>query len=201
MFACQFPPIILEFLTNKEILELSLLNQKYTEEMYPILQKCKKKISDEVVAYFNTNRTTLISTHRSYHIHFEKNIKRLFYFIPELFEYIQSKNVTYLDLSDPYRYENTFYHLVSLDTAQLKKIISQILHYIKNNNTLAYCNIGMFQKYIDRDEVEWAVSHHPTLHQVETASTYSLFNRSAPPSTLYRLPNDILGWRHYPPHL
>lgn len=199
MFTCQFPPIILEFLTNKEILEVSLLNHNSLLEFTPILEKCKKKISDEVVSYFNTNRSSLISTHRSYHMHFEKNIKRLFYFIPELFKYIQTKNVTYLDLSDPYRYENTFYHLVSVDAAQLRKIASQILHFLKSNSTLAYCNIGMFQNYIDRNEVEWAVSTHPTLHQVETASTYSIFNRSAPSNTLYRLPNDTLEWRHYSP--
>lgn len=199
MFTCQFPPIILEFLTNKEIVELSLLNHNFLLEFTPILEKYKKKISDEVVSYFNTNRTTLISTHRSYHVHFEKNIKRLFYFIPELFEYIQTKNVTYLDLSDPYRYKNTFYQLVSVDAAQLRKIASQILHFLKSNSTLAYCNIGMFQNYIDRNEVEWAVSTHPTLHQVETASTYSIFSRTAPPNTLYRLQNDTFGWRHHPP--
>jgi hypothetical protein len=201
MFACQFPPIILEFLTNKEIAELSLVCQDLTQEMWPILQKCKKKISDEVVAYFNTNRLTLISTHRSYHPQFEKNIKRLFYFIPELFEYIQTNHVEYLDLSDPFRYQHTFHHLVSMEPSYLKKIVSQILHYIKRNRTLTYCNIGMFQNYIDRTEVEWAVLHHPTLRHIEIASTFSLFIPSAPPNSMYRLSNNTFEWQHHPPRL
>jgi len=81
MFDYQFPPIILEFLTTNEILELSLVSQQFIEEMWPILEKCKKKISDQVIIFFSKNRSTLISTHRSYHPDFEKNIKLLFYFI------------------------------------------------------------------------------------------------------------------------
>jgi hypothetical protein len=201
MFWCQFPPIILEFLTNKEILELALVNQSYVEEIWPILEKRKKKISDEVVIYFNTNRLTLISTHRCYHSEYERNVKRLFYFIPELFEYIQTKGVEYLDLSDPYRYTGTFFHLVSTDAPYLKKIVSRILEYLKSNRTLTYCNIGMFQNYIDRTEVEWAVLDHPTLRHLEIASTFSLFVPSAPPNSLYRMADHTFEWQHHPPRV
>jgi len=150
--------------------------------------------------------------HRHYQLHFKKQVRRLFQFIPEWFAYLNEHKITYLDLGDPYYYDNNFFQpvppfvymtlvhqLISKDPTVITSILEHIYDFLQHNEYLAYCNLGIFQPYLDRNRLKEIVSHHPHLYHLEIASRASYLIVGQEPTSLYRMHNGEFEWRHHPP--
>jgi hypothetical protein len=138
--------------------------------------------------------------YRRYSSNYEVNVRKLFLILPELFDFIENHNITNLDLSCVTSYggypegPHTF-----IDMNNITNIIEQLITLIKNNTTLTYCNIGLFEYYIDRDKLVTNFLLHPKLEciSIHANGATSYFNK--PPTSLYRTKDNKFVWSHFKP--
>jgi hypothetical protein len=167
-----------------------------------------------IMKYFHTPKMLIFSMHRHYQPHFKKQVRRLFQFLPEWFDYLNEHKITYLDLGDPYFYDNNFFQLqvgppfvymtladqlISKDPNVITSILEHIYDFLQHNQHLCYCNLGIFQPYLDRDRLKEIVSHHPHMYHLEIGSRASYLIVGQEPTSLYRIHDGTFEWRHYPP--
>lgn len=207
MFVRYKLPPLLDHLEHVELVELACVSHHMERETRKECAVRKAAAILEIMKYFHTPKALIFSMHRNYQPHFKKQVRRLFQFLPEWFAYLNEHKVTYLDLGDPFQlatdppfnYKTRVDQLISDDTAVIESVLKRILHFLKHNQYLTYCNLGIFQPYLDRDHVKEAVIHHPHLHHVEIASRSSHFMVSQEPTSLYRIHHGEFEWRYYPP--
>jgi hypothetical protein len=207
----KLPPI-LEYLEDVELAELSCVSH-YMEHETRKRRDIRKALSILLtMKYFHTPKMLIFSMHRHYQPHFKKQVRRLFQFLPEWFAYLNEHTITYLDLGDPYYYDNNFFQpvppvscmslvdqLISKDVTVITSILEHIFDFLQHNQHLCYCNLGIFQPYLDRDRLKEIVSHHPHLYHLEIASRASYLIVGQEPTSLYRMNNGEFEWRHHPP--
>jgi hypothetical protein len=214
MFARYKLPPILDYLEDVELAELSCVSHHMQREtkMECGIRKALSILA--VMKYFHTPKMLIFSMHRHYQPHFKKNVRRLFQFLPEWFAYLNEHKITYLDLGDPYFYDNNLFQLtvgppfvymtladqlISKDAAVIESILELIFDFLKHNQHLCYCNLGIFQPYLDRNRLKEIVSHHPHLYHLEIASRASYLIVGQEPTSLYRIHDSTFEWRHHPP--
>lgn len=207
----KLPPI-LEYLEDVELAELSCVSH-YMEHETRKQRDIRKAVAILLIMkYFHTPKMLIFSMHRHYQPHFKKQVRRLFQFLPEWFAYLNEHKITYLDLGDPYYYDNNFFQpvppfvymtlvhqLISKDPTVITSILEHIYDFLQHNQHLCYCNLGIFQPYLDRDRLKEIVSHHPHLYHLEIASHASYLIVGQEPTSLYRMNNGEFEWRHHPP--
>jgi hypothetical protein len=207
----KLPPI-LEYLEDIELAELSCVSH-YMEHETRKRRDIRKAVAILLIMkYFHTPKMLIFSMHRHYQPHFKKQVRRLFQFLPEWFAYLNEHKITYLDLGDPYYYDNNFFQpvppfvyttlvdqLISKDVTVIISILEHIFDFLKHNQHLCYCNLGIFQPHLDRDRLKEIVSHHPHLYHLEIASRASYLIVGQEPTSLYRMNNGEFEWRHHPP--
>jgi hypothetical protein len=214
MFVRYKLPPILDYLEDVELAELSCVSQQMKHETKK--QRAIRKALSIILTmkYFHTPKMLIFSMHRHYQPHFKKQVRRLFQFIPEWFAYLNEHKITYLDLGDPYFYDNNLFQLtvgppfvymtladqlISKDATVIESILELIFDFLKHNQHLCYCNLGIFQPYLDRNRLKEIVSHHPHLYHLEIASRASYLIVGQEPTSLYRIHNGNFEWRHHPP--
>jgi len=197
----QFPIHIVEFLTTSELMELSCTCLALRNELQWLRVKRKTNAVTEVMRYFHTGDSLIFSTHRFYQENFEQHIRRLFHFIPELFIYLYTHSITYMDLSDPYRYGSTLLDLHTMQENLVHELLYEFLEHLSNNKTLVYCNLSIFSRWINRDDIILAVKEHPLLYHVEIGRHPSYSLPLSEPTSLFRIRRSEFEWRHYPPPL
>ena len=210
----KLPPI-LEYLEDVELAELSCVSH-YMEHETRKRRVIRKEVAILLIMkYFHTPKMLIFSMHRHYQPHFKKQVRRLFQFLPEWFAYLNEHTITYLDLGDPYYYDNNLFQLtvgppcvymtladqlISKDVTVITSILEHIYDFLQHNQHLCYCNLGIFQPYLDRDRLKEIVSHHPHLYHLEIASRASYLIVGQEPTSLYRMNNGEFEWRHHPPN-
>lgn len=196
----HIPSGIFLFLSSIDLCTLSCVNRQLDYETRTIRVQRKKDFIVDVMRYFHFDGSLLFSLHRTFQEHFEVNIRRLFYLIPEWFEYIDKNDILYLDVSNPY-YNRSGSYLPILSRVlnrSIDEVIMEFMAYLSQNKTLTYCNLGMFTKFISHELVEQTVQHHPTICHVELSLYSEQLAPAFPSMSLYRV-NDVLEWRHHPP--
>ena len=191
MLRYRIPPPLFEFLSLPTLIELSVVNHQFHVETKNVLQKNKRIQSESLISYFHFPSHMFSISSRSIDVHFQKCMSRLFYFIPELFSYLRLHSITHLDLSYPLYYVNRI---------PLFHVANEITNYLETNQTLTYCNLSLFQDYIDPHRLKQAVLHHPTLQRIEITLQYSYFYEAGIPGILYRLKDGTFQWRYDPPN-
>jgi hypothetical protein len=214
MFVRYKLPPLLDYLENVELVELACVSHHMERETKMECAVRKAAAILLIMKYFHTPKMLIFSMHRHYQPHFKKQVRRLFQFLPEWFAYLNEHKITYLDLGDPYYYDNNrdpvmvgpsisyislVDQVISKDPTVITSILEHILHFLKHNQYLAYCNLGIFQPYLDRDRVKETVIGHPHLYHVEIASRASYLIVGQEPTSLYRMNNGDFEWRHHPP--
>jgi len=212
MFVRYKLPPLLDYLENVELVELACVSHHMEHETKMECAVRKAAAILLIMKYFHTPKMLIFSMHRHYQLHFKKQVRRLFQFLPEWFAYLNEHKITYLDLGDPYYYDNNFFQphtpfvyttlvdqVISKDPTVITSILERILHFLKHNEYLAYCNLGIFQPYLDRDRVKETVIGHPHLYHIEIASRASYLIVGQEPTSLYRMHDGEFEWRHHPP--
>ena len=214
MFTRYKLPPLLDYLENVELVELACVSHHMEHETKQECTTRKAAAILLIMKYFHTPKMLIFSMHRHYQLHFKKQVRRLFQFLPEWFAYLNEHNITYLDLGDPYYYDDNrdpatigpsisyislVDQVISKDPTVITSILERILHFLKHNQHLCYCNLGIFQPYLDRDRVKETVIGHPHLYHVEIASRASYLIVGQEPTSLYRIHDGEFEWRHHPP--
>lgn len=197
-FSYQFPGTLLTFLDDVDIGTLSCVSQQLCEDTRLERSLRKHQMILRVLQYFHFNEN-MFSLHRTFKGDFLLNIRRLFQFIPEWFQYITDHNISNLDMSimEPrLRPAMKLRHIISDNDIPL--LVNSILYHISQNTTLSYCNFNLFYDNLTKDQVYETVRHHPTLDHVELAISSGYYSPIFPMS-LYRVSDGRLEWRQYPP--
>jgi hypothetical protein len=198
-FSYQFPSTILSFLNESELGTVACVSKQLCDDTQLERTTRKRKIISHVLHYFHHPFEVMFSLHRTFQDDFLINIKRLFHFIPEWFQYLDEHNVQYLDLSIM---EHRIYPFMNLrriiPESDIPIRIQSILEHLSHNTTLVYCNFNLFRDMITQEEVYAAVQHHPKIDQVEITMSLGYYSPACPMS-LYRVSDGRLEWRNYPP--
>ena len=189
-------PIINKFLTTSELVTVSCVNNKMYNEIKHDLNERKKIFVDMLIYYFYyMDSNECISLCRGYSSYYEIYVRKLFLVLPELFEFIENHNITNLDLSCVTSYggypENPKKFIASND---INIILDQLILLIKNNTTLIYCNIGLFENYIHRDKLKLLL--HPKLNCISIRANGATSSLNEPPTSLYRMKDGSFVWSH-----
>jgi len=204
----QFPPSFSSFLQPYEVLALGCTNKNNWSQVKKELYGRRQGVFDQLmyywyycnISYINGEKHIVI--HRRYDDHYYKNVRILFQFLPELFDFIEKKDVHVLDFSclnsyggDPECPERM---LDILERSAITKIGEEILTLLSKNTTLSWCNLGLFEGVLERGRVEEMIQGHPTLDHISLRSHGSSTYYNEHPTTLYR--NRINGtfyWSHF----
>ena len=214
MFTRYKLPPLLDYLENVELVELACVSHHMEHETKQECTTRKAAAILMIMKYFHTPKMLIFSMHRHYQLHFKKQVRHLFQFLPEWFAYLNEHKITYLDLGDPYYYDNNrdpvtvgpsisyislVDQVISKDPTVITSILEHIYDFLQHNQHLCYCNLGIFQPYLDLDRLKEIVFHHPHLYHLEIASRASYLIVGQEPTSLYRMHNGDVEWRHHPP--
>lgn len=193
---------ISKFLSLQDITQLSYVNTMINRDIQEKLDELKQKAFNHLMYYFyyKERRDGVITLRRRYDSDYKNNVKSLFNFLPELFDFIKAKNITYLDISSLTSYggyPESAHNILSNEKNRILEILNQLVILIGNNKTLTGCNIGLFQYYIVHTELERMMSMHPTLEYISTEANGATHNFRHPPTTLYRMDDGNCDWRHF----
>jgi hypothetical protein len=204
----QFPPCMSVFLQPSEVLALACTSHTNFKQVKKDLHSRRQVIFDrlmnywyyDTIDYLNGNKKITIQ-HR-YDKHYYKNVRILFQFLPELFDFIEKQGILIVDLSCLNSYgghpECPERMLGIDDQSTIVKISEQFLSLLSKNTTLSWCNIGLFETVLNRSLVEEMIQGHPTLDHLSIRANGSTTYFNHPPKTLYR--NRLCGtfyWSHF----
>jgi hypothetical protein len=199
----ELPPHLSTFLETREMFELSCINRSTHSQIKQDLHNRKKYVSEKLIKYFYcNNRLKKITIAHRYDDEYYKNVRLLFQFLPELFQFIYDHQIVSIDLSclTSYGgYPECPSKMIGLHSEQMVKAVSdQLLNLVSTNQTLLSCNLGLFEWVLECDDVHHAIEHHPMMEylsiRAEDASAYF----SKPPTKLYRNKKDnTFYWAHF----
>ena len=197
------------FLNTNELVTMSIVNNITYQYTKQTLIDRKKKMIDDLIRYFYWMDDKKISLYRRYSTLqpnrevlkspgtiYELNFRKLFSVLPELFEFIVNHNITSLDLGCITSYGG---YPVNFTDSSSNLILDKLLLLIKNNSTLTYCNLGLFEYNIDRDALIEIVSSHPKLECISIRANGATTHFHRPPTSLYRKKDGSFVWSHFRP--
>jgi phosphoribosyl 1,2-cyclic phosphodiesterase len=163
----QIPIGILECLSNRDIIQLSLVNKKIDCELADDRNKRRSRMIDLLLTtHYHADygvfsihyyyKTQIFSPHQISH---RACFRMIVHFLPELFAFLEHHQARVLDFSAFSRISSDFFFSVE----EQRDIIPILLHYIKQNRTFHYVCLTMFQKCIIWEQMEDAADGHPCL--------------------------------------
>jgi hypothetical protein len=130
---------------------------------------------------------------------YDDNVRILFDNLPALFDYIAQHKIRSLDLSmvtDHGAYPMPAALVAPrLFTKGLSAVVEELRALLASNQTLTYCNLGLFADEFTRTEIQAIFEGHPTIDCVELTSNGSEYHFHMPPNCMYRRGN--LYWAHF----
>lgn len=210
----KHPPELIDFLTSKDLLEFVCLNT-YTYDKE--IEKRKKIHAYKVITYFYSNQHVYskynisISLYKVYDEQYLQNVRCLFHVLPELFEFIETKNITVLELSciaifwknkyESVRYtmnEYMYHSCMSTFNTFVQPYLYPLLENIRSSH-LVECNIGVFRDMIDKQTLVELIQKHTTLTQLSTKRIVPM-DIDNDQSSLYKLENGDVIWSIQDPY-
>jgi hypothetical protein len=201
---------ITDFLDNFDLAEFSRTNNKHYEIIKPKLIKRKKELANYLIKYFyyidNFSIHTKydeVSIHTRNDKNYDNNMKKIFWFLPEIFDFIQNNNIDHLNLgclTSYGGYPKCINQIIpTITPKEINMIVNQLLILLQKNTTIKVCNIGVFQHYIDMDILKNMMNNNQSLDYVSIKANGSTTNFNKPPTTLYRKTNGEFIWSHFRP--
>lgn len=161
----QIPTGILECLSNKDIIQLSLVNKKLYDELKDDRKKRRANMIDLLLTthyhadygvfsihyYYKTQKVHQLS-HRAC-------FRMIVHFLPELFTFLEHHQACVLDFSAFSHISSDFFFSVE----EQCDIVPILLHYIKQNRTFRYVCLTMLRGGIIWEQMEAVADGHPCL--------------------------------------
>jgi hypothetical protein len=209
--------IILEISNNledSELLEIAASNIILKNDIKKLLEERKAKYLNKLFNYFTFDG--MITIRHQYYFTFdkittipqqydklyEKYRNKLLYYIPELFDFIKTNNITKLDFSCTTSYgghpDCLLNNIMKFSEEQIIHFMDQLYQLIESNSshTLTYCNLGGFENHIDKDKLIKSIELHPSIQVISIRSNGSCVYYKKPPTNLYKR-NGIIEWSHF----
>ena len=172
----QIPRGILEYLSDRDIIQLSLVNKKIDCELADDRNKRRTAMIDFLLKSHYRFDWGVFSIHYYYKTHKISHracFRMIAYFLPELFAFLEQNQSRILDFSAFSSISSDFFFSVE----EQRMIASMLLHHIKHNQTLRYVSLSMFRDGLTWEQVEAAAEDHPCLW-VDKSSPTSFFHHS-----------------------
>ena len=163
----RIPTGILDYLSNRDIIQLSLVNKKIDCELADDRKKRRARMIDLLLTtHYHADygvfsihyyyKTQIFSPHQISH---RACFRMIVHFLPELFSFLEHHQARVLDFSTFSRIPSDFFFSVEEQCA----IVPMLLDYIKQNRTFRYVCLTMLRDGIIWEQVEDAVDGHPCL--------------------------------------
>lgn len=202
----EFPLSIVHFLSLSDLGQFSRVNRTMYDRVKEKLKIRKNEMVDQLIYYFYyanpydiTHKT--FSIRRRYTDNYYQNVRLLFHVLPELFAFIEAKQITRLDLgctTDYGGYPESPYKMIHSDFIEVSRIGKQVLDLLSHNTTLIHCNLGLFHGTFMRKSIIEAVENHPTLDTLNMVSSGARTNFHGTPHILWRnLTDRSFYWNHF----
>lgn len=155
---------------------------------------------DAIRYFLHTSETSRISL-RKQSGPYDDHVSTLFAHLPALFDYIAQHKIRSLDLSmvTDYGAYPMPASLVAprLFTKGLAAVVEELRTLLASNQTLTYCNLGLFADEFTRTELQAIFEGHPTIEMVSLTSAGATTYYHMPPNHMYRHPRGNLYWAHF----
>ena len=203
----ELPIGIVHFLAPSDLSQFSRINRTMHHRAEEELKKRKEEFVNRLINYFYCIISYSDGSHKTISIRIQytddyyQNVRRLFYFLPELFAFIETHQITDIDLGcvNSYGgYPESPYRMISPDCIELRRIGKQLLALLSQNTTIRSCNLGLFQDLLSRKSIIHAVENHPTLDTLHMVSNGARTDFRALPQTLWRnILDRSFYWNHF----
>ena len=187
-----------DFLDTHSIVAFSSTNRSIRKKLLKRVNIHKQTRLNKIFSYFYKQESFKLS-HSSWE-HGDK-IKYVLLYLPELFLYIQEKNLNYIDLglTNNYGgYPQSLYKFIP-EESRIVNISSQLLNCLKTNKTVTKCNLGLFERHLDRDTLLDTVQNRPNLDWLSLRSNGATTRFTDPPHTIYIKSDGKAVWSHFRP--
>jgi hypothetical protein len=195
---------LLNFLDINDLIIYSLLHRNTRMLCHSQLKKYKQQIMFEPFAKF-TPKTKHFSIQNNYKKLLEPKIIKIFNHITELFDYIEHFKITNFCLAGSCSIKFLWDIEQIFDDKEVAyALLSKILHHISVNKFLTNVHLGLFQKFIEgnqvlKNQIEQIVQNHPTLMAFEIRDyDKTVFARSIG-RNLYKKSTGEIVWQHFAP--
>ena len=154
------------------------------------------------IRYFHVNTSEIPRiTLRKQSGPYDDHVRVLFAHLPTLFDYIAKHQIQSLDLSIVTDH-GSFPMPASLVaprlfTKGLSAVVEELRVLLAANQTLRYCNLGLFADEYTRTEIQDIFQAHPAIHTVCLLSNGAATHYHMPPSNMFRHPRGHLYWGHF----
>jgi hypothetical protein len=181
-FDCyQIPAGILEYLSNRDVMQLSMVNKKIDRELADDRRKRRAKMLDFLLTNHYRADYGVFSIHYYYSTHIftphpishRACFRMIVHFLPELFAFLEQHGARVLDFSEFSRISSDFFFSIE----EQRAIMLMILPLIKHNRTLVYVTLNMFRAGLTWELVEETARDHPCLW-IDKASPTSFYHHS-----------------------
>lgn len=200
---------ILDFINIKDLTTFSFTSRISHNLSKDIIKKYKENVIFEVISFFTNQSQSRkkISLHANAYNKPKaaENVKKIFNYIPELFNFIEKFEIKELCFSG----DNSVKFLWSIDEIvsvkqEVLPLLLQILQYINMNKTLKHVHLGLFSRYIEgnqvlKNQIEQIVHEHPTLISCEIRNISDTIWSSVIGKNLYKKTTGELVWQHIAP--
>ena len=163
----RIPTGILDYLSDRDIVQLSLVNKKIDCELADDRKKRRAKMIDLLLTtHYHADygvfsihyyyKTQIFSPHQISH---RACFRMIMHFLPELFSFLEHHQARVLDFSAFSRIPSDFFFTVE----EQRDIVPMLLDYIKQNRTFRYVCLTMLRDGITWEQVEAVADGHPCL--------------------------------------
>ena len=196
-------------MNSRDLLEFTCVNRS---AFHLDLEKRKAVHAEYIINYFYSQQhiysqyNISICLYKIYDEHYMRNVRHLFYLLPELFEFIETRNVKVLHLSCVAMIWESKYgpHLHSIKdylehpfNQELDKLIQPYLLMLLaliQKSSLIECNIGLFRDMIHKNTLCNMIVKSPTIKQLSVRRFIPIDINADPKVSLYKLPNGNVIW-------
>ena len=159
-------------------------------------------VAESSIRYFHANSSEIPRiTLRNQPGPYDDHVRVLFAHLPALFDYITKHGIQSLDLSmvtDHIGYPIPASLIAPrLFTKGLAAVVEELRVLLAANQTLRYCNLGLFADEYTRTEIQDIFQSHPTIRCVCLLSNGAATHHHMPPSNMFRHPRGNLYWGHF----
>jgi len=198
------PECVALFLDTRSIITFASTNRTILNKLEKQIAAHKKKWLNNIFNLFH--QSTLHFNSKSFKLeraswdHGEK-IKYILLYIPELFSYIEEKELNYLDLGLISSYGGYPRDVCEFlpDPNKANFITSQLVICLEKNTTITKCNLGLFERYLDRNMLLKLVEKRHNFEWLTVRANGAGVRYTEPPNTIYLNPDGKAIWINFRP--
>ena len=201
--------IIFDFINIRDLTTFSFTSKISFNLSKDFIQKYKEKEIFEVISFFTNHTKKKISLYANAYNKPKaaENIKKIFKYIPELFDFIEKFQIKELCFSG----NSGIKHLWSIDEVipakeEVLPLLLKILDNLEMNYSLQNIHLGLFSRYIEGNQnlklrLEQIIDDHHSLTSFEIRNIGASVFSSVVGNNLYKISKGVLTWQHVDPKM